>query len=47
MAEKVAAASKARRDLVIISRTDGPPEELDGAVTSAKLYIEAGGRDLP
>jgi methylisocitrate lyase len=43
MAAKVAAASKARRDLVIIARTDAAASEgLDGAVARAKLYIEAG-----
>lgn len=43
MAAKVAAAAKARRDLVIIARTDAASSEgLDGAVARAKLYIEAG-----
>jgi methylisocitrate lyase len=43
MAGKVAAAAKARRDLVIIARTDAAASEgLDGAVARAKLYIEAG-----
>ncbi|MDH2352242.1 methylisocitrate lyase [Bradyrhizobium sp. SSUT112] len=43
MAAKVAAASKARRDLVIIARTDAAASEgLDGAVARAKLYIDAG-----
>jgi methylisocitrate lyase len=43
MAAKVAAAAKARRDLVIIARTDAAASEgLDGAVARAKLYIEAG-----
>jgi methylisocitrate lyase len=43
MAAKVAAASKARRDLVIIARTDAAASEgLDGAVARAKLYVEAG-----
>lgn len=43
MAAKVAAAAKARRDLVIIARTDAAASEgLDGAVTRAKLYMEAG-----
>lgn len=43
MAAKVAAASKARRDLVIIARTDAAASEgLDGAVARAKLYMEAG-----
>ena len=43
MAAKVAAASKARRDLVIIARTDAAASEgLDGAVSRARLYVEAG-----
>src|SRR5438270_3699873 len=43
MAAKVAAAAKARRDLVIVARTDAAASEgLDGAVARAKLYIEAG-----
>jgi methylisocitrate lyase len=43
MAAKVAAAAKARRDLVIIARTDAAGTEgLDGAVARAKLYMEAG-----
>src|SRR3954467_11797765 len=43
MAAKVAAAVKARRDLVVIARTDAAASEgLDGAVARAKLYVEAG-----
>jgi len=43
MAAKVAAAAKARHDLVIIARTDAAASEgLDGAVARAKLYVEAG-----
>jgi methylisocitrate lyase len=43
MAAKVAAAAKARRDLVIIARTDAAASEgLDGAVARARLYMEAG-----
>lgn len=43
MAAKVSAAAKARRDLVIIARTDAAASEgLDGAVARAKLYMEAG-----
>ncbi|WP_315831911.1 methylisocitrate lyase [Bradyrhizobium prioriisuperbiae] len=43
MAAKVSAASKARRDLVIIARTDAAASEgLDGAVARARLYMEAG-----
>jgi methylisocitrate lyase len=39
----VAAAAKARRDLVIVARTDAAANEgLDGAVARAKLYVEAG-----
>ena len=43
MAAKVHAAAKARRDLVIIARTDAAASEgIDGAVARAKLYLEAG-----
>jgi methylisocitrate lyase len=43
MAAKVHAAAKARRDLVIVARTDAAASEgLDGAVARAKLYMEAG-----
>lgn len=43
MAAKVAAAAKARRDLVVIARTDAAASEgLDGAVARAKLYMDAG-----
>ncbi|AOW48353.1 methylisocitrate lyase [Acetobacter ascendens] len=43
MAQKVAAAAKARRDMVIIARTDAASSEgLDGAVARAHLYYEAG-----
>lgn len=43
MAAKVAAAAKARRDLVVIARTDAAASEgLDGAVARARLYVEAG-----
>jgi methylisocitrate lyase len=43
MAAKVAAAAKARRDLVIIARTDAAASEgLEGAVARAKLYMQAG-----
>ena len=43
MAAKVAAARKARRDLVIIARTDAAASEgIDGAVARARRYIEAG-----
>ena len=43
MAAKVHAASRARRDLVIIARTDAAASEgIDGAVARARKYIEAG-----
>ena len=43
MAAKVAAAVRARRDLVVIARTDAAASEgLDGAVARAKLYLAAG-----
>ena len=43
MAAKVAAAAKARRNLVIIARTDAAASEgMEGAVARAKLYLEAG-----
>ncbi len=43
MAAKVAAAAKARRNLVIVARTDAAASEgLEGAVARAKLYVEAG-----
>jgi methylisocitrate lyase len=43
MAAKIAAAVRARRDLVIIARTDAAASEgLDGAVARARLYLEAG-----
>ena len=43
MAAKVAAARKARKDLVIIARTDAAASEgIDGAVARAKLYLQAG-----
>lgn len=43
MAAKVAAAVRARRDLVVVARTDAAASEgLDGAVARAKLYVEAG-----
>ena len=43
MAAKIAAAAKARRDLVIVARTDAAATEgLDGAIARAKLYMEAG-----
>jgi len=43
MAAKVAAAAKARRNLVVIARTDAAASEgVDGAVARARRYIEAG-----
>lgn len=43
MAAKVSAAAKARRDLVVIARTDAAASEgMDGAVARAKLYMQAG-----
>ena len=43
MAAKVHAASRARRDLFVIARTDAAASEgMDGAVTRARKYIEAG-----
>lgn len=43
MAAKVAAAVRARRNLVIVARTDAAASEgIDGAVARAKLYLEAG-----
>jgi methylisocitrate lyase len=43
MAAKVAAAAKARRNLLVIARTDAAASEgMDGAVARAKLFLEAG-----
>lgn len=43
MAAKVAAAVRARRDLVVIARTDALANEgLDAAIARARLYLEAG-----
>jgi methylisocitrate lyase len=43
MAAKVAAAVRARRDLVIIARTDAAAVEgVDGAIARARRYVEAG-----
>ena len=43
MAAKIHAASRARRDLLIIARTDAAASEgIEGAVARAKLYLEAG-----
>jgi len=43
MAIKVNAAARARRDIVLIARTDAAASEgIDGAVARAKLYVAAG-----
>jgi methylisocitrate lyase len=43
MAAKVAAARKARKNLVVIARTDAVASEgMDAAVDRAKLYLDAG-----
>lgn len=43
MAAKIAAAVRARRHLYIIARTDAAfSEGMDGAITRAKLYLQAG-----
>ena len=43
MAAKVAAAAKARRNLMVIARTDAAASEgIDGAVARARLYLQAG-----
>jgi methylisocitrate lyase len=43
MAAKIRAAARARRDLVIVARTDAVANEgMDAAVARAKLYVEAG-----
>ena len=43
MAAKVHAAHRARRDILIVARTDAAASEgMDGAVARAKLYVEAG-----
>ncbi|WP_114961360.1 methylisocitrate lyase [Tritonibacter mobilis] len=43
MAAKVAAATRAARDLVVIARTDAAASEgVEGTVARAKLYIDAG-----
>ncbi|HLS43660.1 MAG TPA: methylisocitrate lyase [Paenalcaligenes sp.] len=43
MAEKIAAAARARHDLRIIARTDAAATEgLDAAIARAQLYIQAG-----
>jgi len=43
MAAKVAAAAKARRDMVIVARTDAAGVEgFDAAVDRAKMYVQAG-----
>src|SRR5260370_4962797 len=43
MAAKIAAASRARKHLYIIARTDAPASEgFEAAVRQAKLYVQAG-----
>ena len=43
MASKVAAAVLARRDLLIIARTDAAASEgLEGAIARAQIYVDAG-----
>jgi methylisocitrate lyase len=43
MAAKIQAAHRARRDLVIVARTDAAASEgLDGAVARAKVFLDAG-----
>jgi methylisocitrate lyase len=43
MAAKIRAAVRARRDLVIVARTDAAAGEgIDGAIARARLYLEAG-----
>jgi methylisocitrate lyase len=43
MSAKIAAAVRARRDLVVIARTDAVANEgLDAAIARAKLYLQAG-----
>ena len=43
MAAKVAAAARARRDLVVIARTDAAASEgIEGTIARARLYLEAG-----
>lgn len=43
MARKVAAAAKARREMLIVARTDAAASEgVEGAIKRANLYVEAG-----
>ena len=43
MAAKVAAATRAARDMVVIARTDAAASEgMEGAIARARLYVEAG-----
>lgn len=43
MAAKVAAAKKARREMLIVARTDAVANEgIDAAIARARLYVEAG-----
>ena len=42
MARKVAAAARARDDLLVVARTDAAADSLDEAIARARLYVEAG-----
>ncbi|MBM3559758.1 MAG: methylisocitrate lyase [Alphaproteobacteria bacterium] len=42
MAAKVSAAARARRDMLVVARTDAAAEGLEGAIARARLYAEAG-----
>lgn len=42
MARKIEAACRARRDLLIVARTDGAQRSLEDAIYRARLYAEAG-----
>ena len=42
MAAKIAAAARARRDTLIVARTDAAAEGIAGAIARARLYVEAG-----
>lgn len=42
MARKIAAARRARRDLLIVARTDAAADSVDEAIARAQLYVEAG-----
>ena len=42
MAAKVAAARQARRDVLIVARTDAAAESMDAAIQRGRRYVEAG-----